>query len=154
VQFTIAVDFDPSTLLKHGPLVPGHWRNGENAIEGFFLIDTGAANIAICETVASQLGLAPIKSSVVHGVSGAAKVNEYKVAMHVPVLDDQQRNVMFGIPVVAQGVPGLTANHSQFGRHVIGLLGRVFLQFAAVTIEGESGRVRLTIGESITRPRP
>jgi predicted aspartyl protease len=61
-EFKITATFAPGDLAKFGPLIPGRValptsRNPKDGIEGFFLIDTGASNFSIDQSVANELGL-------------------------------------------------------------------------------------------------
>lgn len=161
MQFEIRSQFQPRDLMAHGPLVDGGWQRPDASgtdgiVWGKFLIDSGSGNIAICDSVAKSLGLVPAKQTHAHGLSGKASLDSYLARMHIPVIETtSRRGVMFGMPVDCQGIPDLSESHAAYhGVNVIGLIGRTFLQFAKLEIDGESGSVRLVISEGITRPRP
>ena len=154
MPFEITADLPPVDLRRHGPLVPGAWKHNESIVQGRFLIDTGAGGILICESVAKTLGLSRSRESDAHGLTGKATLNQYMAQLHLPVKDDQSRDVMFMIPVDCHGIPDLSTNHQTYGVDVIGVLGRLFLQFVRLDINGITGQVRLHIDDAVTRPSP
>jgi hypothetical protein len=154
MPFEITADLPPLDLRRHGPLVSGAWKHDEAVIQGKFLIDTGAGGILICESVAKALGLSRQSESEAHGLTGKATLNQYSVQLCLPVKDDQRRDIMFMVPVECQGIPDLSTNHQTYGVDVIGVLGRLFLQFVRLDVNGVTGHVRLHIDDAITRPSP
>lgn len=152
MPFEIAADLPPVDLRRHGPLVSGAWKHNESIVQGKFLIDTGAGEIHICESVAKTVCLPCHGGADAHGLTGKTTLNQYMAQLHLPVRDDQCRDVLFKIPVHCQGIPDLYANHQSYGVDVIGVLGRLFLQFVRLDINGITGQVRLHIDDAVTRP--
>jgi predicted aspartyl protease len=74
-QYKITVAVAPDNLVKHGPLIPGRVapftsRNPKDGIDGFFLIDTGATQFSIDQSVADELGLISTRTVTSHGLAG------------------------------------------------------------------------------------
>lgn len=152
MPFEIATDISPAELMRYGPVVPGAWQHNDAIVRGKFLIDTGAGGIFVCETVAQKLGLPHQRMSSVHGPTGKASLNQYMAHLQLPAKDAQRRDVLFNAPVECQGVPDLSVNHEAYGIDLIGILGRQFLQFVRLDLNGVTGQVMLHIDDAITRP--
>lgn len=160
-----------------GPMVPASWYITEERerelrsarktvpqpIEGFLLLDTGAATIMIDSDVAKQLGLEPIgKTSEVHGIKGYESIDHYNARLLLPVIPLHGSTPMtpgpvkIGIPTEAWESTGMMANYLKWGYEskpgvplkVIGVLGRIFLQFTTMTFNGMTGSVEIFIDKS------
>jgi hypothetical protein len=154
MPFEINAVFEPASLLMHGPLVPGAWEHNGSMVRGSFLVDTGAGTIGICQSVATALQLTIASSGTTHGFSGVVESTLYKAILRLPAVDPDGRNVIFGMPLVVHAIPHLSDNHRRYGVEVIGVIGRPFLQFAQLDVNGLTGAMRLRIDDSIQFPKP
>jgi predicted aspartyl protease len=166
---------DQNLLLNVGPMIPASWGatpqdapapNNRN-IQGNMLFDTGATGIGIDESVAGRLGLQPLpQREAVHGLGGKHSLNVYNATLFLPVepvraIANLQpgANALIGFPLPVHGIVGLQANHEAHnlrapnGLPVIGILGRLFLQFTRFTYDGLSGNLVIEVDESIRHPR-
>ena len=152
----IEADLSPLDLRKHGPLVPGRWTSAasdqQSSIEDFFLVDTGASGFCIDQSIADSLALVPTGSDRVHGIHGHSESKKYIANLVLPVACQGEALLRFAIPVECTGVPGLLDHYGGSQLRVVGIIGRNFLQFCKLTIDGASGKVILEINESVTRP--
>jgi len=157
MPFHIATSSDPQHLRRVGPLVPGAWADPAkdplvDKIEGNFLIDTGAGGILIDADVASDLQLTAGGAGNLHGIGGHHDLSKYSARLLLPATDSAGE-VMFSVLVDCFAAPGLRRKHQEFGVDVIGLLGRLFLQFVRLEVDGCSGKVSLHIDDSILSRR-
>jgi len=133
-------------------------RDPERRIRGYFLLDTGAANVFIDEGVAQELGLTPESQHRKHTVYGADDHNKYVARLFLPARGVDGHSVGFGPQIECFGVKDLREDHKkhhpQLDGPVIGLLGRFITQFARIEIDGLAGTVELKIDDSIERPKP
>lgn len=154
----IEADFSPTFLRKYGPLVPAQWTSGgtdaKATISDFLLVDTGASGFCIDQSIADSLGLAPTGADRVHGVHGHSESKKYLANLVLPVSNQGEVMLRFAMPVECTGVPNLLAHYSDTPHRVVGIMGRNFLQFCKLTVDGPHGRVTLEINESVTRPAP
>ena len=137
-------------------------------IEGYLLLDTGAAHIAIDSDVAKALGLEAMdKTTEVHGIKGYESMTHFMARLLLPVIPIQNARpvtttpVRIGIPVEAWESTGMMANYLKWGYEVkpgvplkvIGLLGRIFLQFTTIAYNGLTGAVDIEIDKSSMYPQ-
>jgi Aspartyl protease len=149
-DYKITTTVTPDDLTTFGPLVPGRValptsRNTKDGIEGLFLIDTGATNFSIDQSVADDLGLTPSRTVVSHGLGGAVPTKCYQVMVFIPAKPignhPPQATAMLGFPQEVGSV-SLHKYHEGLGKspgRVIGVLGRNLLQFTRMTYEGLAG---------------
>lgn len=155
----IFAEVSPDELLHRGPMIRGSWAfpgagQQGTVVSGLFLVDTGSADIAVCESVATSLRLPKAGSMEAHGLSGRAQLNRYSAVLQVPATGPNGENVIFATPMECAGIPGLVENHKQYGLNVIGVIGRRFLYFVNLQVNGQTGALTLDISEHITRPHP
>jgi hypothetical protein len=168
---------DQKTLRSVGPIIPGIVGtasiidgvvtivSNDRFVRGNLLLDTGAANSAIDESLAEQLQLPSQSDTVdVHGVGGKHALTTYAATfgLEVEVLCSTQLTtkpvgslLSFAIPCYAQGLPGLTASfkkeqlEAENGLPIIGIIGRSFLQFTKTLYDGLAGELTVEIDESV-----
>jgi hypothetical protein len=153
MPFQISAQFTSADLRRHGPVVPGAWHASGSTTRGSFLVDTGAGGIGICERVAQELAIQPKEQRSAHGLSGSDTLNFYQVDLHLPARATSGEEIVFRTSVECHGIRDLSTNHQQYGLNVIGILGRVFLQFVHLQVNGASGQVHLLIDDAIIQPR-
>ena len=169
-------------LRAVGPLIPAAWwipQEREEQIrktglplppmaQGYVLLDTGAPGMTIDEDIARELNLKPIEGRTLetHGIGGRANLPLYNARLILPVEVLQgshagQPGVAMRIPLDAWGMSGMMAAHREW-RHkapdgsplrVIGIIGRLFLQFTKITYNGLDGTVEILIDESSQHPK-
>jgi predicted aspartyl protease len=170
---------DQRTLCNIGPMIPASWgvtpKDGPTPntivsarnIHGNMLFDTGAGGIAIDESVAQRLGLQPLsKKENLHGLGGKLSVSMYNATLFLPVemvrpvgATPTGSTAMIGFPLTVHGVADIQANHEAHnlraanGLPVIGILGRLFLQFTKFVYDGVLGNLVIEIDESVQYPR-
>lgn len=149
---------DPVSLLRFGPLIEGAFSavdaEAAQRVHCQLLIDTGADGFVIDQDLAVALGLPVHREQSAFGLHGEAAVRKYMAAVLLPVVTAGGEAIAFRVPVECTGSPGLTAFYRSHGLHVQGLIGRNFLQFCSLSIDGVSGKVQISIGEGITQSRP
>lgn len=151
-DYKITATVTPDDLAKFGPLVPGRIalpssRNPKDGIEGFLLVDTGASNCSIDQSVADELGLTSTRTVVSHGLGGAVPTKCYQVMIFIPAKPlgnyPPQAIAVLGFPQEVGSV-SLHKYHEGLGKspgRIIGVLGRNLLQFTRTTYEGLSGTI-------------
>jgi hypothetical protein len=168
-------------LRQAGPMIPASWaitaeHEQQSKLlgkpiplpsEGYLLLDTGAAHISIDTDVARELSIMPMgNKTTVHGFGGGGETEHYLANLILPVQpmkDGEPIGGVFGFrsPVEAWAGKDMRANHLNWGYktpsgtplHVIGILGRIFLQFTRVTYDGLTGEVEIYIDKSIMSPK-
>ncbi len=175
--FRIRHTLDSQALLRQvGPMIPAFWGKDRGAsitvrtsdlVSGNMLLDTGAGHIAIDESVAKQLGLQARQERVdVHGLGGKHSVPMYDAVLALPVeavrpdpSPPPGAVFMIRIPIEVHGIAGMRENYDSQsikpanGLPIIGILGRIFLQFTKFTYDGLSGSLNIEIDESIRHPQ-
>jgi hypothetical protein len=160
-----------------GPMIPASWYIPEEteaalriarkpitpAIGGHLLLDTGAAHIGIDSDVAIQLGMRGLnKATSVHGIKGYETMNHHMARLLLPVIPLRNNQPLASVPVAigfaieAWEITGIMAKHEKLGCEVqpgvplkvIGVLGRIFLQFAKLTYNGLTGAVDIHIDKA------
>lgn len=143
-----------------GPLVPmtfapPSYAGVGDVSRGYALIDTGAGGTGVDEELAEALGAVEVGRSETHGFNGIAERRIVRLTLLLPVLDSDGSSKFFGFPAECTAIPGLTKAFSDRNETpVIGVLGRNFLQFCRLTIDGATGDIQLLIDESIAKGRP
>jgi hypothetical protein len=148
-KYIVRIDNNPERLVEAGPLVQGSWSREHDdlgrEIRGEFLIDTGAYGAMIDHAVAEMLGLWPRGSRAVHGIHGYGTLQLYLGRVSLPAVDDAGNAAIYSTVLECVGVPALREKSFEHRSDVIGILGRVFLRSASVTVDNLSGKLELTI---------
>ena len=95
--------------------------------------------------VAELLQLRLRGSREVHGIHGYGWLQQFLGKVSLPALNDGGQSMLFTTVVECVAVPSLSAKNRGHGVEVIGILGRMFLRDARLTIDGISGRVEIEI---------
>src|SRR5437899_2671581 len=153
----ITVQCPRDQLWRHGPLIPGWWVSPTatgivQPSEGSVLVDTGASEILIDEAIAEALKLPVHDEKEFHGVHGSGNLRNYLAKLVLPVTSASGEQFALGVPVVCGAMPEFTKHYARDGFSVVGILGRTFLQFCNLEIDGLAGRVSLRIDESSLLP--
>lgn len=180
-EFKIALDaVGQKHLRQAGPMIPASWcptpereqqlrllgKQVPKPIEGYLLLDTGAAHVSIDTDVARELNIMPMgKKQEVHGFGGGGEVDHYLANLILPVIPFKNGKPLAGTfgfrsPVEAWASKDIRKNHLEWGYtttdgkplHVIGILGRIILQFTRFTYDGLTGSVEIFIDKSIMSP--
>ena len=124
---TINVDigFDP-TFKPVKNVIPVLWKKGIPA-----LIDTGASESCIDNTLGSSLGLPIVDRGEISGVGGIHKTNIYLAQIHIPDLNFTIYGRFAGVDIRAGG------------QLHYALIGRNFLQNFTMIYNGKTGDVKL-----------
>jgi predicted aspartyl protease len=151
-HYTISVDAAPERLLYGGPLIPGSWSHPQSqgnadAVSGEILVDTGAFGAMIDLEVADRLGLPMLGVKEIHGIHGYGTVRCYRAKLVLPAQDPTGENCNFIKIIECVGVPALVEKNKEHGAKVIGILGREFLQFAHLEIDGATGKLKLLVSD-------
>lgn len=172
--FRITLSFDNQDQLRAlGPVIPAAWSTAlptsasAKQVRGNVLLDTGATHIFVDESVPRQLGLSEGPRQEANGLGGKQLLATYDLTLLLPVEAAVQipsapkgSQVTIGFPWKGvQAVSGLSQRVALEGQRcpnglpVIGILGRVILQFAKVTYDGLSGKVIIDLDETIQYPK-
>jgi hypothetical protein len=155
----------PANLRDVGPLIPAAWTLPRprlmdlharslpepTPIQGFMLIDTGAAGLIIDASVVRELGLEPTgRSRQGHGLSGSAMFDEYEASLLMPLTDGQGVQNWKGLPVCAWLMPDLRIFEPEGENppRIVGIIGRLLLRYATFRYDGRNGAVELHIDET------
>lgn len=151
-KFIIRIDSAPDRLIEAGPLVRGSWSREHDdlgrEIRGEFLIDTGAYGAMIDLAVAEMLGLWPQGTRSVHGIHGYGTLQLYLGRVSLPAVDADGRQTLYSTVLECVGVPSLREKSFEQRADVIGILGRVFLRNASLSVDNLSGKLELAIVDS------
>jgi hypothetical protein len=107
----------------------------------------------IDEALAIEMKLTVCGEEEVHGAHGYGKLRKYEAKLALPVVDSTGTALGLGIPTECLGVPHLSERYAREGISVVGILGRNFLQFCTLEINGLSGQVVIRIDQSALFPR-
>jgi hypothetical protein len=145
-------------LRRLGPLLPAWWVplssvEAMKRSEGSVLLDTGAPGMMIDDAIATALKYPAQGEEEIHGAHGYGIVRKYIGKLALPIIDSSGETLALGIPAECTGIPHLSERYARDGISVVGVLGRNFLQFCRLEIDGLSGRVFLRIDESVLLPR-
>ena len=148
-RYRIHAQVNSRVLAQVGPLIPGAWSRHDDELgreaRGEFLLDTGAYGAMIDLAVAELLHLRLQGSREVHGIHGYGWLQQFLGRVSLPALDEGGKSTLFTTVIECVGVPSLSAKNREHGVEVIGILGRMFLRDARLTIDGISGRVEIEI---------
>ncbi|MGZ5481419.1 MAG: hypothetical protein ACXWID_05495 [Pyrinomonadaceae bacterium] len=169
-------------LRQTGPMIPAAWEATPQRQEqlrllrktipqpthGYLLLDTGAAHVSIDTDVARELNIMPMvrKKTEVHGFGGSSDIHHYLANLILPVVPMRNGVAISGTfgfrsPVEAWAGKDLRANHRKWGYltpdgkplEVIGIIGRIVLQFTRFTYNGLTGEVEIYIDKKIMSPQ-
>jgi hypothetical protein len=148
-KYIVRIDNHPDRLVEVGPLVQGSWSRQHDdlgrEIRGEFLIDTGAYGAMIDLAVAEMLALSPRGARSVHGIHGYGTLQLYLGRVSLPAVDESGNVTLYSTVLECVGVPALREKSFEHRSDVIGILGRVFLRNASVTVDNLSGSLELVI---------
>jgi predicted aspartyl protease len=148
-KFIIRIDSKPERLVEAGPLVRGSWSREHDdlgrEIKGEFLIDTGAYGAMIDLAVAEMLQLTPLGTRAVHGIHGYGTLQLYLGRVAMPAVDEAGNSALYSTVIECVGVPALREKSFEQRADVIGILGRLFLRRARITVDHVSGKLELVI---------
>ena len=160
----IEVSFGLQNLRRDGPLLDG-WFNYPSQSrpsrpEGvaYVLVDTGSPNIAIDEELARTLGLPQLEPEKTQGVDGQFEADMFMAKLCIPMVSADSQPFLFAINIPVFSVRDLVKSHEDImnpqGKpaQVVGVIGRVFLQFCKITYDGRSGHMRLVVHEEVMQP--
>lgn len=154
----IDVSQPPQQLLRLGPLIPGIFSKSDD-VSGLaggttLLLDTGADGAGIDESYAAQIGLPLHRMQDAHGLHGSMAAKKYLAVLVLPVAGKNGQRVMFRIPIECIATPGLSDFYASIGMSgVVGVIGRSFLQFCKLSIDGATGESSILIFPEIMQPR-
>lgn len=151
-HYTISVDAAPERLLLAGPLIPGSWSHPQiqgsaGAVSGEILVDTGAFGAMIDLEVADRLSLPMLGVKEIHGIHGYGTVRCYQAKLVLPAKDPIGEDCKFIKIIECVGVPSLTEKNKEHHANLIGILGRKFLQFVHLEIDGATGKLKLLLSD-------
>ena len=151
-HYTISVDAAPERLLLAGPLIPGSWSHPQvqesaGAVSGEILVDTGAFGAMIDVEVADRLSLPMLGVKEIHGIHGYGTVRCYQAKLVLPAKDPIGEDCKFIKIIECVGVPSLTEKNKEHHANLIGILGRQFLQFVHLEIDGATGKLKLLLSD-------
>ncbi len=152
-QYSISAVLDRALLRSVGPLIPGALRHSEPArsdreISGSFLIDTGAFGAMIDLEVAGSLELPIVGAREVHGIHGYGTLQQYQARLVLPAQDPSGKSCSYTKVIDCLGIPSLVEKNQEHNVAMIGILGRMFLQFVHLEIDGIDGQLSLRIDDS------
>jgi len=164
-EFRVTAAFAPDDMMRFGPLIKGRValptsRNPKEGIEGYFLIDTGASNCFIDQSIADELGITSLGAVTSHGLGGAVDIQRHQVMLFIPAKPlggnyPPQAVAMLGF-VQEVGTVSLNRYHEGLenipGR-VLGALGRNILRFTRMAYDGMTGNITIDTDESMRHPR-
>jgi len=146
----ITVEEPPERLKSIGPLIPGSWSRHDDELgreaRGEFLIDTGAYGAMIDYDVAVSLQLRQQGTREIHGINGYGTLQKYLARVRLPAKTASGADSYFEQVMECVGVPALLEKSREQNAHVIGILGRAFLQAAYLEIDSKTGQIVLQIG--------
>ena len=119
VEIGIDTDFQPGRGLR--PALPANPLHA--------LVDTGASESCIDNTLAMRLDLPVVAHRRVSGVGGALDVNEYMAQIYIPELNFTILGPFAGVHIAGGGQP------------YYALIGRTFLRHFSMAYEGRTGSV-------------
>ena len=154
-KYIIRIDSSPERLVEAGAVVPGSWARQHDElgreISGEFLIDTGAYGAMIDLAVAEMLQLSPLGTRAVHGIHGYGTLQLYLGRVSLPAVDVDGNPALYSTVLECVGVPSLREKSHEHRADVIGILGRMFLRNASVTVDNLSGKLELVIVSEANR---
>ena len=134
---------DPNRLVDEGPYVwvqvgfDPTYNPDEDIMSGFAgreylaLIDTGATESCVDDTLARALELPVVDSRSIVGIHGPRLTPSYNAQFHIPSIGVTYDGQFAGIPLRSSGTPSFA------------LLGRDFLSTVSMAYNGDTGSVTL-----------
>ena len=134
---------DPNRLVDEGPYVwvqvgfDPTYNPDEDVMSGFAgreylaLIDTGATESCVDDTLARALELPVVDSRSIVGIHGPRLTPSYNAQFHIPSIGVTYDGQFAGIPLRSSGTP------------FFALLGRDFLSTVSMAYDGDTGSVTL-----------
>jgi len=134
---------DPNRLVDEGPYVwvqvgfDPTYNPDEDVMSGFAgreylaLIDTGATESCVDDTLARALELPVVDSRSIVGIHGPRLTPSYNAQFHIPSIGVTYDGQFAGIPLRSSGTP------------FFALLGRDFLSTVSMAYNGDTGSVTL-----------
>jgi Aspartyl protease len=162
----ITVNIPPDELAKFGPLIPGRValptsQHPNDGINGFFLLDTGASQFSIDQTVADELGLTSGRTVTSHGLGGAVPTKTYQVKIYIPAKPLGSQYPPNAVSVLAfqteVGSLDIHRYHEGLGnlqKRIIGVIGRTLLQFTRTLYDGLTGTIIIETDSAMRNPKP
>ena len=152
-QYIISAELNPALLKSVGPLIPGalrhpEQRGGHRDVAGNFLIDTGAFGSMIDLEVAGSLDLPKTGTREIHGIHGYGTLQQYQAQLVLAARDPTGEICRYSTIMDCLGIPSLLAKNQEHDVTVIGILGRMFLQFVKLEIDGIVGKLTRRIDDS------
>ena len=172
MDFKIVLEVGQDYLRRTGPMVPAKWavtpeREAQlkmlggtipKPVSGVLLLDTGAGHSTIDREIVTQLKLQKLGKTEAFGLGGTAEYEQYEALLVLPVIpitNPQPNPVAIAFPVRCPETT-LKEDHLKHGYttldgkqlHVIGILGRSFLQFTKIYYDGVNGTVEMYIDKS------
>jgi predicted aspartyl protease len=149
-HYTISVNLAPERLLYTGPLIPGSWshppeQGKPGTVSGEILLDTGAFGAMIDLQVAERLGLPVLGMREIHGIHGYGSLHCYQAQLVLPAQDPAGEPCKFVRIIECVGVPSLIEKNKEHGANLIGIVGRSFLQFVHLEIDGVAGKLKVLL---------
>lgn len=89
--------------------------------------------------VADRLSLPMLGLKELHGIHGYGTVRCYQAKLVLPAKDSIGEDCKFMKIIECVGVPSLTEKNKEHDANLIGILGRKFLQFVHLEIDGVTG---------------
>lgn len=159
--------------MRAGPLIPAAWmlprqrlmelhasaQPEPTPIQGFMLLDTGARSLTIDASVVRELGLEPTgRLQDAHGLVALSKMPEYEATLLLLLTDARGNTEWKGFPVYAWQTPEseMFQPEGDGDVRVVGILGRLVLQYATFVYDGMGGsyELRLDVGAYIAGGKP
>ena len=134
---------DPNRLVDEGPYVwvqvgfDPTYNPDKDVMSGFAgreylaLIDTGATESCVDDTLARALELPVVDSRSILGIHGPRLTPSYNAQFHIPSVGVTYDGQFAGIPLRSSGTP------------FFALLGRDFLSTVSMAYDGDTGSVTL-----------
>ena len=79
--------------------------------------------------------------------TATARVAATKQSWHLPAKDPKGEDCQFIELIECVGVPSLTEKNKEHDVNLIGIVGRKFLQFVHLEIDGANGKLKLLLGD-------
>ena len=98
--------------------------------------------------VADSMKLPIIGAREVHGIHGYGTLQQYRARLVLPARDPAEKSSSYTKVIDCLGIPSLVEKNQQHNVALIGILGRMFLQFVHLEIDGVAGNLTLRIDDS------
>ena len=149
-RYRIVAQASRQSLVQVGPLIPGSWSRHDDelgrAASGQFLLDTGAYGAMVDLEVAESLQFQSQGLRELHGIHGYGRLAQFLGQIALPAWDCDGHRAFYTATVECVGVPDLRDQSREQGVEIIGILGRIFLRDALLTVDGVNGTIELELG--------